>query len=202
MDWLRETIPFEFGRPWWLLAGVVAIALTVAIARRSMAGQSQGWHRFGLWLRIFLVTMLTLGLADLRVTWKSDELTVLFAVDVSASVPAAEVRGDGGILDRVADAAKSLPKNERAGLIVFGRDAAVVDAPGSRLERRPLEVVIDAESTDIASALRLADATFTHSHAIGGRRVVLISDGNDTQGDALLEARNLAVGGAVIIFGF
>ena len=198
MDWLRETIPFEFGRPWWLLAGIVAIALTVAIARRSMAGQSRGWYRFGLWLRIFLVTMLTLGLADIRVTWKSDELTVLFAVDVSASVPAAEVRGDGGILDRVADAAKSLPKNERAGLIVFGRDAAVVDAPGSRLERRPLEVVIDAESTDIASALRLADATFTHSHAIGGRRVVLISDGNDTQGDALLEARNLAVGGAVI----
>jgi len=58
--------------------------------------------------------------------------------------------------------------------------------------------VIDADGTDVGAALRLADATFIGAGTEGGRRVVVISDGNTTSGDALLEARNLAVSGAVV----
>ena len=62
MDWL----PLDFGRPWILLLGIAGIAFTVEVARRSIAGQSKTWHRFTLGLRITLILLLTLSLADVR----------------------------------------------------------------------------------------------------------------------------------------
>ena len=85
-----EWLPFEFGRPWVLLVGAAAIAATVFIARDSLAGQSALRKRISTGIRILLIVILTLSLADFRLTRQSDKLTVLFLVDSSDSISTAE----------------------------------------------------------------------------------------------------------------
>lgn len=195
MSWL----PFEFARPWALLLGAIAIYLTIRLSRNSLSGQSPGRARFSLYLRIFLITILTLSLADMRLALKAKNLTVLFLADISASVPQA---GWEQVLEDYTRRSGDLRKGDQVGLIVFGKDAGVERPPSANLGTpesvTDIHSVIDRDGTDIAGALRLADATFEGIAEDGGRRVVVISDGNANRGDELLEARNLALSGAVV----
>ncbi|MFQ5653888.1 MAG: vWA domain-containing protein [Planctomycetota bacterium] len=194
-----DRLPFELDRPWVLLAGAAALWLTVRIARRSIAGQPPGWLRFTLALRILLVVLLILSLGGVKVALKGKGFTLLVLRDVSASVP---LRESEAILAQVAPHAEDQPGDVKIGLVVFGRNAAVEFAPrraaGPPLSLGSLTSVVDREGTSIAAALRLAESAFTASHAGGARQVLLVTDGNATQGDELLEARNLALSGTVV----
>ena len=72
---------------------------------------------------------------------------------------------------------------DRAGLIVFGRrprlELPPADAP--RFNLRKLPPAADGNYTDIAAALKLALASFPEDT---GKRIVLISDGNENLGNA------------------
>ncbi len=191
-----DLLPFDLGRPWMLFAGAAAIAWSIWIARRSIAGQSRFWSRFSLAVRILLLVLLALGLADARVEKRSDRLNVLFLVDASASIPSGAVTGEGGVLDQLERACAALEQGVMAGVIVFGSDAAVEAPLAGRFARPRMQAVVDREGTDLAAALCLADATFAGTE--GGRRAIVISDGNATRGDEVAEARNLAASGAVV----
>ena len=82
---------------------------------------------------------------------------------------------------------------DRAGVIVFGREAAIEIPPVDDDQSMPrVETEVDRDHTDLASAMKLARASFPHDAA---RRVVIISDGNQNTGDALQQARGLAEAG-------
>ncbi|MGB1072381.1 MAG: hypothetical protein ACPG1Z_12000, partial [Planctomycetota bacterium] len=49
--------------------------------------------------------------------------------------------------------------------------------------------------TDISAAFRYASSFLTANGGNGGKRIILLSDGNPTEGDAIREARNLAAAG-------
>ena len=83
---------------------------------------------------------------------------------------------------------------DRAGVIVFGREAAIELPPfdddlqmGSSIES-----LFDPQATNIAAAMKLAQATFPEDAA---RRIVLVSDGNQNQGNALEQAQAVATAG-------
>ncbi len=129
------------------------------------------------------VTVLWIGaLAGARWLQPLDRLNVLFLLDHSDSVPAAQQRA---ALEWMQQAARSLPAQDRAGVIVFGREARLEASlqPALRLERPA--TVVPGDRTDLAAALRLATAAFPEH---GQRRVVLLSDGHENQGDALAAA--------------
>ena len=80
------------------------------------------------------------------------------------------------------------------GVIVFGGDAAI-EQPlwdddlhmGNAIESR-----FDPQATNIAAALKLAHAMFPEDTA---RRIVLVTDGNQNQGNALEQAQAVAAAG-------
>ena len=80
-------------------------------------------------------------------------------------------------------------ERDRAGLIVFGRrprlELPPSDAPRFNLTEE-LPAPADGDHTDIAAALKLALASFTDDT---GKRIVLISDGNENLGNAKEQAR-------------
>lgn len=193
-----DGFPFEFGRPWWLLGMALALAMTVIISRNSLAGQTRDRARSSLALRLIVVALLGLILADLRMTVRGKGLTVLFLLDLSESIPRS---ASDEMLDALVRTTRTLSEDQRVGLIVFGRDASVEREPSTQLGQAHVQSVIDRDGTDVAAALRLAHATFVSAEGDGAgraRRVVLISDGNANRGDALLEARNLASTGTVV----
>jgi Ca-activated chloride channel homolog len=87
------------------------------------------------------------------------------------------------------------PQKDEAGLVVFGRDAAVELPPRTSFPFEAINSRVAKDGTDIGQALSLAAAMLPEENQ---GRIVLISDGNETEGSALakvdeLKARGVAV---------
>ena len=122
----------------------------------------------------------------------ADRLTVIFLLDQSLSIPPARRRA---MIDYVnAEVRKHAAGSDRAGVIVFGRDAAIEIPPFDDEIRlgSTIESLLDPEYTNLAAAMKLAQATFPEDAA---KRIVLVSDGNQNQGNALEQAQGLAAAG-------
>jgi uncharacterized membrane protein len=184
-------------RPLWLI-GLVLLPWIVYLSFRSLAGLGPTRRWLAIGLRCFLVLLLLLALADLRLRLPNDALTVLFVLDRSLSVPE-ERDNDQPQVDRRWERIKTFinesvrqrgdgHERDKAGVIVFGRQPSLElppsDAPRLNLTR--VESSLDTNSTDIAAALKLALASFPEGSA---KRIVLISDGNENLGRAEDQAR-------------
>lgn len=169
-----------FARP----AAFVLIAATVWIWWLHAAGYA-GLGRFrsllALAVRLVLAGLFVMLLAEPRAVRTSDELAVIYAVDISDSVSdASTVKA----LEFVARTATAKPTKDSAGLVVFGKNAQA-EFPAAKtvpLEAQNVIVnsVIDKESTNIEQGLSLAAAMLPEDKQ---GRLVLISDGMQTEGN-------------------
>ncbi|HWP34074.1 MAG TPA: VWA domain-containing protein, partial [Thermodesulfobacteriota bacterium] len=168
--------------PWPL-----ALALAAILAETWLEWRRRGrWLPLSVALRGAAVALLAVALAGVRLPLPDERLNVLFLVDESRSVPPA-VRERA--LAFVRDQVGRMRQDDAAGVIGFGR-AARLRVP---LQARPTVGVWAAEDvgqddTDLERAIRLALATFPTA---GARRLVLLSDGNETRG-RLVEGARLA----------
>lgn len=172
----------EFSHP--LMLGLLLLLVPVwAMWARSKAGMAPERRLLILLVRLLMVAALVLALAGPRARLDSDRMTVLFLVDRSLSTRNASDSFARSYVDRAV--ARMGPK-DRAGVVVFGRDAGLEVTPG-QLQRLPAyATVVDKSASDIAGALRFAWAAFP---ADSSRRVILLSDGNQTAPGAVEEAR-------------
>lgn len=164
----------------WLLLLLVPVAL---LWRRNDLGAARG--RIALALRALIVILLVLALAGVRWLLPSDRLCVIFAVDASLSMSGAQQDQARAFVNRAVGHARP---GDPVGVILFGRDAwferaPAPLAPGEQLPAFTTEV--ERGHTDIARALLLAESAFPEGCR---KRVVLLSDGNETLGDAAREA--------------
>lgn len=191
--------------PWWfLLLGFIPAIIWLSYQSLAGLGPIRRWIAIG--LRCSLVLFLTLALAEVRIRHQNEHLTVLYLVDRSLSIPEdidPDFDGEGTqaridrrwerirkfINDSVEQAKrKAEHHHDRAGIIVFGRRARLevppTDAPV--LNFREVQSPIDSTYTDIAAAIKLALASFPEGT---GKRIVLISDGNENLGKAEEQAK-------------
>ncbi|MEM7230882.1 MAG: VWA domain-containing protein [Planctomycetota bacterium] len=111
----------------------------------------------------------------------------MFVVDRSDSIPAAQRQF---VIDRIKEAQsqRDQKRGDFVGVVVFGKDAGVEQAPRQDdLDLRDVQTIIDSEATDIQAAIQLAIAAFPEE--VGGKRLVLFSDGNENLGRAVEETR-------------
>jgi Mg-chelatase subunit ChlD len=187
--------------PWWLLVWLVLPLVVLLAFPRLFRGEVRPWVTLG--LRCAGVALLGLALCEPYLTRASKTVTVLFVLDRSLSIPVEEVDDPaqpGAKTDLrwarlrqfINDAVeKRGPGRERdkAGLIVFARrprlELPPSDAPRFNLQG-PAPAIEDGNYTDIAAALKLALASFPEGT---GKRIVLLSDGNENLGSAEEVAR-------------
>ena len=162
---------------------------------RRLAGLGQVRRAVALTLRSLVFALLVLAVAELQIVRTSDRLTTLFLLDQSLSIPAVKRRAMVEYVN--AEVRKHRGRDDRAGVIVFGRDAAIEIPPlDDELQMAPaIESLLDPEYTNLAAAMKLAQASFPEDAA---RRVVLVSDGNQNLGNALEQAQGLAAAGVGI----
>jgi hypothetical protein len=186
--------------PWWLFLLLTIPPLVGLSWRRLNREELRPWLALG--LRTLGVALLALALAEPFFARATRAMTVLFVLDRSLSIP--EEPGDdpaqpGARIDLRAarlrrfinDAVQMRGaghERDLAGLIVFGRrprlELPPSDAPRFNLPELP--AAEDGNYTDIAAALKLALASFPEGT---GKRIVLISDGNENLGNAEEQAR-------------
>jgi Mg-chelatase subunit ChlD len=190
----------SFSAPWWLLL-LAALPLFVWLGRPSR-GPSRGREIVSLALRLTLAVLLALGLAGLEIRRPTNTLSVVFLVDASDSMRVPLETGAGTTspyqlaVAYVRRALQEMGPDDTAGVVLFGGDAVV---------ERPLSAGQDLETptsritslqTDLAGAIRLGLALLPTDTA---RRLVILSDGQQTTGDALEAARLAAAAGAQIM---
>lgn len=184
----------RFEHPEWLLIAVLALPmawmavrwfLTMSRMRRWSAALARA-------LLLASIAALLAGAVSVRQT---DRLAVVAVIDVSESVrrfARAPTEDGGEVLQAVraflVEAASERGPDDLLGIVAFDGRALAIATP-SRADplTRPIDVTM-AGGTDIAAALRYASAMIP---ADAAGRIVLLSDGNETAGDATGAAAEL-----------
>ncbi len=194
MNELAATFPFSFEQPQWL-ALLLLIPLLVVLSLRSLAGLEPLRRVLALAVRGLVIVAIAVALARIAYVHENKDLTVLYLMDRSDSVPADIQRRQEAF---IGETSKPCPSTDRVGVVDFARSAYVQQPPyvgGYYLEPGRLPPMPNPDRTDIASAIRMAMAIFPHDTA---KRIVLLTDGNDNMGGVLEEAAAARAGGAVI----
>lgn len=165
--------------PLWLL---VLLPLVWWAAARSRSNLGKGRIALATLLRSLGIVALALALAQPVLNKAQREVSVVYALDVSRSVSPAFV---GAALEW-AQQANQKGKPAQSRYVVFGDNAQLVDSPEAVREiavsdqaGAPKDAVQQG-GTNLEQALNLAALGFAPNHA---KRLVLLSDGNQTQGD-------------------
>lgn len=186
-----------FVDPAWLALALLALPLGLALYRwcQSMA-RVRRWSAVG--ARLLLMSLIAAMLAGASSISETSRVAVIAVVDVSDSVRRFGWLGldsEGNRIDVLTAVSRSLRSldegrgpDDLLGVVVFGGDSAAIATPTrASIAGRDLDVRL-AEGTNLAGAIRLAGA-MVPPDASG--RLLVISDGNETLGDAILAASEL-----------
>ena len=172
----------RFEAPLWLLLLVPAMLITFIphFAARRRIGAAR--RRVALAIRTAILAGLVLALSGFQLVLPVDRLATVFVVDLSDSVG---TQGRETALAFLRESLAAMPEGDAAGVVAFGKDALVERLPEEiraidRIRSTPVTA-----ATDVGGALRLAAALFPDEMQ---KRIVLISDGNDTTGRGQQEA--------------
>ena len=169
----------EFAR-WWPILGLVAIPFIWRLAKASTLGSSPRHRAVSAGLRIAVVVLLVSALLEPVWHRSGQWMSVVFALDVSSSIDPTFM---GTAIDWMASAnARGDPAH--AAFLAFGGSArALASAEGIRsVEVSPdgADRSINQSVTNIEAAVARAFRTFDPRYL---KRLVLITDGNETAGN-------------------
>ena len=199
----------EIVNPWAFALLAVLLPVVVWAGLTSFDSMRRGRKALVLLARAFVVIAAVAGLASVR-WWHAvpeRRLCVLALLDVSHSVPATAL---DEATPKIEEMFAKADDRHAVGLVLFAGSAKVAippatkppepgavrraisavrpkgaDAPSPSTGTRPGASALDLASTHVERALDLAAAAFPPGF---GRRIVLFSDGNATDGDALTRA--------------
>jgi len=172
----------QFAKPLYLILLIPLGIYAYRISRHSLADLSRFRSRLALALRLAILSMLVLALAGAQMSRQVSQQCVVFALDVSDSIPKAT---QTSAVKYVNEAIGKMRADQKVALVVFGGDASVELAPSNVAKIDRIYSVTDNNNTDIAQALGVALAVFPDNCA---KKIVLLSDGNETRGKAIEQA--------------
>ena len=182
----------EITRPFLLLLLLLLPVLYYGF-RRSLVDLSRTQRIISLCVRIIIVLLLILSVADVQYLKIDDKLAVMFLADISDSISEDGLQKS---TEYINEALKSRNGNQQTGIIAFTKKAEIIQAPDVQdqkisegefeltdVKKTWLEADEDAgDTTNIAQAIETAWSVFP---ANANKRIVLITDGIETQGDAV-----------------
>ena len=161
-----------------------------------------GWPRYrfrrvrdsvSLALRVVIVTLVVLALAGAQLRQSTDRLAVIFLVDVSDSM--------GTDFSAQADFIRAAVENkaidDEVGIVLFGANALPERTLSNLGEIVDFTSDPDTTQTNFAAAINLALSMFSDNTA---KRIVVLSDGIPTSGNALQAAELAAASGVEISY--
>ncbi len=195
---MRGLLRFAYRPAFWL---AVALPWIWWMHVAGFSGLARGRALAALLVRLVIACAFIMLLAEPRAVRRSDVLSVVYALDVSDSM--GEKVSDQALSWVMQTVANKPPKDE-AGLVVFGRDAAVELPPRATFPFEAMNSRVAKDGTNVAKSLSLAAAMLPEQNQ---GRVVLITDGNETEGSVTaqldeLKARGIAVDVLPIAFAY
>jgi Ca-activated chloride channel family protein len=195
-NYSESPVEWRFEQPWWFLLAVGSLPVIV-LGASWMQAMSPTRRWLSVLLRVALMCLIAAVLARPHSVRTTNTLAVVAVVDVSGSVRTFAGSAGADIIEQVRSfvgaAAAGRGDEDLMGLVVFDGRSIVVSRPTRvDLATRSWDQQL-AEGTDIAAALRLARSIIPPD---ASGRILLVSDGNQTAGDAISAAAEFGAGGA------
>lgn len=175
--------PLQFDVPMWLWLVPVLGVLSWWLSRQSLSGLGKASRWIALSARIIAIAMLAAALAEPQLRDRSDSVAVTAVVDASRSIPStAQSR-----IDRYISEAQSGSRQpqDKLGIVTAAEDAYVQSSPSTFVREVQRQSIGARDGTNLDEAVRLAIAASPDDSA---SRILLISDGNETDGSLLRAA--------------
>lgn len=142
-------------------------------------------------VRSMVCLLLILALAGTSIKTYTDTTTTIFAADLSASLNDAKSTST----EYIKEAIKHKSEKDLAGVVAFGGNAVVEVSPANEINLNGFNAYIEEEATNIDKALKIASGLIDQNSE---KRIVLISDGNETTLQVLKQASSLKAQGIVV----
>jgi Mg-chelatase subunit ChlD len=175
-----------------LLLLLILLPIIILIGKPAR-GTARKRETIALGLRVIIVLCVILALAGMEIARPSDQLAVVFLIDGSDSMSS---EAKGLAFDYARQAIHNMEADDQAAVVVFGGDALVERAMSSSRELSALTSIPNTGQTNLADAIRLGLALYPPGAA---RRMIILSDGAQTIGDADEAARFAATSGVEIV---
>ncbi|MCG3136309.1 MAG: hypothetical protein HJJLKODD_00136 [Phycisphaerae bacterium] len=178
--------PLQFEEPayLWLL---ILLPLMILMSWRALSAIDPGRRYVTLALRAVVLGCIIVAMAGPQRVRRVDDQTVVFVLDHSRSVPREQQQE---AFNFIRQAVKGMrPGQDRVALVGFDGVANIEQLAQPQLQVEVLGTPTHPDQSNLADALRYASAIIPSDTA---RRVVVLSDGNETAGLALPEAERLA----------
>src|SRR5436190_13475840 len=135
-------MPFQLTHPHYLLLLPLAWAWIIWLAWKTDVQISQ-WRRWlALGIRLMVVLAVVLAIAGLQWLRPLEGMNVFFLLDRSDSIPSPQQEGARKYVNESAARKK---KEDKAGLLVFGTDAALETAANEKIDLTKIAAVVGAE---------------------------------------------------------
>jgi uncharacterized membrane protein/Mg-chelatase subunit ChlD len=165
----------------------VPVVVGLPLYVRSLAGLSGARRWTAVITRSLVMTLLILCLAGLQRTQTGKGVSVVYLLDRSDSIP--QNLKDAQVAF-VHQTKKRMKDDDRAGLITFAGRSTIEQVPIEGDYTPPVgKSQVKPEQTNLAEAIRMAAAVFPPDTA---KRIVILSDGNETGGEAMAEAKRVS----------
>lgn len=181
----------NFLQPWFLLLLPILLPFFFVVGRPRMARLPSWLRRGALGTRLVIVGLVVMALSQPLWGHTSESMAVVFAVDRSESLSAQARQAQDQF---VSQALQGVSEKRKAGVVAFGREA-VVERPIDAVVGAQPAATVRSDGTNVADAIHLARSMMPR---VGGKKIVLLSDGRETLGRAEEEARQAANGGVQV----
>lgn len=186
--------PIQLDRPEWLIALPVLLGLILWIGRKSIAGTGGASRLAALIIRVVVTCLLVVVVAEPSWRKESKDVAVTLVLDASRSMPQEIQRRAREWAGESADAGKR--PGDRLGSLTAARDAYIQQLPSTYNRAPETTTTIGAsDGTNLSQAIQLALAVMPRDAA---NRIVLVSDGNETDGSLLQAAEAARAAGVPI----
>jgi len=176
----------------WIIGGLLVVLIAEWMLARRQVGVSRRQWTASQVLRGIVGALLLAALFNAGFNRTPDRVATVFVLDASDSMGSA---GRAEAVSWTQDALREQPDDAVAGVVLFGGDARIESLVQEDLRLGQPAVLVNADQTDLAGALRLAAAILPDD---AGRRVILLSDGRATIGDVTDEAVRLGAEGIAV----
>ena len=175
--------------------GLILLALLPVLVAALVVGRNRPGIRriIPLAARVLAIAALALVVAGLRTQDADSGIDVVFAIDVSDSIsPEGEARARQFVEEALANAGP----NDRAALVLVGEEPAIERSLQSGLRTLSRESAVLTRETSLEDGILRALSLLDGSRP---GRIVLLSDGQETRGDAVEAARIAASAGVEVV---
>jgi len=168
----------------WILALIPVLAAFVITAGKKLHFRSAAKKRMVTAIRILLMICLVLAMSSPNIKSSFGQTGTIFLADVSDSLK----RSGDDMRAFVQQSLYYAAKKDITGFISFADEAAIVKMPDQNNKDFSLNTRIKTDGTNIEKALTMAQSIMPENTA---KRLVLLTDGKETAGNALEKAKML-----------